>query len=88
MNEWRVEFEGHAWSSADLTAGDAAVVCLLAGDQWAALDPLSSPNALMANVAALLSTRGGVPADEAVAYVALQPLADLMGCVKVSQPGA
>lgn len=88
MSEWRVEFEGHAWSSADLTASEAAVIALLAGDRWDALDPLTSPNALLGNIAALVHKRGGVPLDDAVAYVGGQAMSDLMGCVKVSQPDA
>ncbi len=87
MAEWIVEYRGARWTSEELTAAEAAVICVAAGrDDWTVLEPDSGPGALLANVVALAACRGGLDLDAARELVAAEKVADLLDCLTLIRP--
>ena len=66
MAEWRLKWNDHEWSAADLTIADLLVVGeLLEVDSWAALEPTASPRACVAVLSQLIAKTVGVTIEEA-----------------------
>lgn len=64
-----------------MTGAEAADICRISGLSWQALDPLTHPLALLANLAVLVATREGISEDAAIAEVQSKPMAELVSCV-------
>jgi len=76
--DWTLTYGGHAWTFAELTGAEVADLALLLGDDWQALDPRSTPVALLAHVAVHVATVEGRRLADVQAEVKATPALQLV----------
>jgi hypothetical protein len=78
---WMIDIRGAQFREEQVTGAHLTVVNAFLGvDDWSAVDPMSSPTALMMWAAVAVSEMTKQPLDETVLMVQQVPLSELLGC--------
>jgi hypothetical protein len=84
---WMIEVHGAKFREEQVTGAHLTMVNTFVGsDTWAAVDPMSSPTALMMWAAIAVSEMTKLPLDETVLMVQRMPLQELLACYNPDAP--
>jgi hypothetical protein len=84
---WMIEVQGATLREEQVTCAHLTLVNAYIGEQaWGAVDPMSSPQALMMWAAVTVSEMTKLPFDESLLFIQQMKLSDLLACYNPDAP--